>query len=113
GHEKYDGMRRSLAAAANRFNRKRNRFAAVERTLLEAPDAPVVLCLSEYVKATVRKHYPALPESHLATLFNAVDLAKFDPAARPDAGMEVRRRFGIAPDRIVALIIAQDYQRKG
>ena len=112
GHEKYDGVRRSLARMANRFNRKRGRFAAVERRMLESSESPLVLCLSEYVKATVRKHY-ALPEEKLATLFNAVDLQKFDPAARPDAGADVRRRFGIAPDRVVALMIAQDFQRKG
>ena len=112
GHEKYDGVRRSIAALTNRFNRKRQTFAAVERNLLEAEHAPTVLCLSEYVKSTVRRHY-SLPESKLATLFNAVDLAKFDPAARPDARAQTRQRLGIAPDRVVALIIAQDFQRKG
>lgn len=112
GHEKYDGIRRSLAAVANRLNTKRQTFAAVERKLLTGPTPPVVLCLSKYVQATVRRHF-ALPESKLAALFNAVDLAKFDPAARPDAGREVRRRFNLADDRPVALIIAQDYERKG
>ena len=112
GHEKYDGIRKSLAGIANRFNSKRRRFAAIERRLLDSPDAPIVLCLSEYVKATLRKHY-SLPDEKLATLFNAVDLKKFDPASRPDAGAEVRRRFNIGGDRIIALMIAQDYQRKG
>ncbi len=113
GHEKYDGLRRSLAGVANRFNGKRQRFATVERSLLDSPDAPVVLCLSEYVKATVRKHYSTLPESKLATLFNAVDLNKFDPNLRANAGIEIRRKFNISSDRVVGLIIAQDYQRKG
>jgi UDP-glucose:(heptosyl)LPS alpha-1,3-glucosyltransferase len=113
GHRKYDGVMRPLAAVGNRFNRKRRRFAAIERGLLTHADAPIVLCLSEYVKATVRKRYPKLPDACLATLFNAVDLAKFDPGARPDAGKEIRRRYGIADDRVLALMIAQDYQRKG
>jgi UDP-glucose:(heptosyl)LPS alpha-1,3-glucosyltransferase len=112
GHEKYDGLRRSLAGLANHVNRKRQRFATVEGRLLEAPDPPIVLCLSEYVKRTVRKHYQ-LPERKLAALFNAVDLEKFDPALRPAAGQELRWRLGIAEDRIIALIIAQDYLRKG
>jgi len=43
-----------------------------------------------------------LPEKQLATLFNAVDLAKFDPTARPLAGAELRKGLGIAPDRVVA-----------
>ena len=112
GHEKYDGFRRPLAALANRFNRKRQHFAAVERALLSGAHPPVVLCLSEYVKATVRKHY-SLPQKKLATLFNAVDLNKFDPGARAEAGDEIRRRFNIAPNAVAALMIAQDFQRKG
>jgi UDP-glucose:(heptosyl)LPS alpha-1,3-glucosyltransferase len=113
GYRKYDGLMRPLTAITNRFNRKRRRFASVERELLTHPDAPVVLCLSEYVKATVREHYPDLPAACLATLFNAVDLVRFDPAARADAGRDLRRRLGIDKDCAVALMIAQDYQRKG
>ena len=117
GHEKYDGLRRPLSKIANHLNPKRRRFAAVERRLLKSPNAPpnvpLVICLSEYVKRTVRAHYPNLPDKNLPTLFNAVDLNKFDPAARPTAGHEIRRRFNLSADRIVALMIAQDYQRKG
>lgn len=96
----------------NRLNLKRREFAAVEKQLLEATDGPAVLCLSKYIRDAVVRNY-RLPESRLINLFNAVDLAKFDPAARPDAGAEVRKRLGIAADRIVALIIAQDFARKG
>jgi UDP-glucose:(heptosyl)LPS alpha-1,3-glucosyltransferase len=84
----------------------------VERQLLTGPRPPVVLCLSEYVKAAVRKHY-ALPEDRLEKLFNGIDLGKFDPARRPEARGEVRRRLGIRDDAVVALIIAQDLARKG
>lgn len=113
GHTKYDpGIKRILAAGANRLNRKRQAFARVERDLLQRADGPVVLCLSEYVKATVRRHY-SLPESRLATLFNAVDLRRFDPGRNPTAGRELRRELGIAPARVVALMIAQDFARKG
>ena len=112
GHLKYDGVRQSLAGFTNHFNRKRNKFAAIERDLLESPNAPGVLCLSEYVKATVRKHY-RLPDEKLATLFNAVDLKKFDPDRIPRAGDRIRSEFKIGGDRVVALMIAQDFQRKG
>ena len=113
GHLKHAGAAKQLAArVANRVNPKRQRFAAVERRLLTGPNPPVVLCLSEYVKRTVRRHYP-LPDDRLATLFNAVDLQKFDPAARPEARDELRRRHGIRPEDTVALIIAQDFERKG
>jgi UDP-glucose:(heptosyl)LPS alpha-1,3-glucosyltransferase len=112
GHLKHAGrLKQSLARVSNRLNVKRNAFARVERELLDG-HRPIVLCLSEYVKATVRNRFE-LPDERMATLFNAVDLAKFDPAARPAAGQEVRRRFNIADDRVVALMVAQDFQRKG
>jgi UDP-glucose:(heptosyl)LPS alpha-1,3-glucosyltransferase len=113
GHRKHtSAVVRTAAAVANRLNRKRGAFAAVERELLTGANPPVVLCLSDYVKRTVLPHYPNLAR-RLATLFNAVDLAKFDPEARPQAGRELRQRLGIREDAVVALIIAQDFARKG
>lgn len=119
GHLKHASpVRRAGARLANQLNRKRQRFAAVERELLTAGGdgaagrPPLVVCLSDYIKATVRRHYP-LPDDRLATLVNAVDLAKFDPAAAKASGAEVRARLGIRPDQVVALIVAQDFARKG
>lgn len=114
GHTKHRGpLRQSLAMLANHINRKRLRFAAVERELLSGERPPVVLCLSEYVKRTVRRHYRNLPEDRLATLFNATDLAKFNPSAKIEAGQAVRQRFGIDAGKVVLLMIAQDFERKG
>jgi UDP-glucose:(heptosyl)LPS alpha-1,3-glucosyltransferase len=113
GHLKHAGkVERAVSRFANRMNLRRQRFAAVERELLQSPDPPTVLCLSDYVKGTVRKHYD-LPETKLATLFNAVDLGRFDPTSRSDARDEIRRRFSIGGDRVVGLMIAQDFARKG
>lgn len=113
GHLKYDAaLSRAVSKIGNRVNARRQRFARVERELLRRQPPPTVLCLSECVKATIGKHYE-LPEAKLATLFNAVDLAKFDPAARAGAGNEVRRRFSIGDDKVIGLMIAQDFSRKG
>ncbi|HEY2588697.1 MAG TPA: glycosyltransferase family 4 protein [Tepidisphaeraceae bacterium] len=113
GRLKHAGtVQRAVARVGARFNARRQRFAQVERQLLVGPNPPVVLCLSEYVKGTVQKHYD-LPDAKLATLLNAVDLAKFDPARRPEAGTQVRERFAIEPDQMVGLMIAQDFARKG
>jgi len=113
GHLKHDcRVAQAIARAAGRFNRRRRMFAAVERELLTGPNLPVTLCLSGYIKGFVRKHYD-LPPDKLATLLNGVDLPAFDPSARLTAGDDVRRRFSIANNRIVALMIAQDFARKG
>ncbi|HEY8748893.1 MAG TPA: glycosyltransferase family 4 protein [Tepidisphaeraceae bacterium] len=113
GHFKHQSaLKRALAKAGTQFNRRRQRFATVERELLTGARAPVVLCLSEYIKAVVRRHYD-LPDGKMATLFNAVDLRKFDPLALPQSGNEIRKRLGISGDKVIALMIAQDFARKG
>ena len=113
GHLKYEGLRRPLDKLATRLNRKRQFVASVERGLLSGPGAPTLLCVSDMVRRTGREHFPELAEEKLVTLFNAVDPARFDPDARPGAGEEIRRRFGIDADKVVALIVAQDFKRKG
>ncbi len=111
---RYEGpVMQVISRVAGRLNRRRQRFGAVENALLGGPRPPIVLCLSDYVKQIVRRRYPTLDERYIAMLFNAVDLDRFDPSLRPDAGAEVRSRFGIDPAQTVGLIIAQDFGRKG
>ena len=113
GHLRYGPIRGPLDKIATRLNRKRQFVGSVERELLEGPSAPVVLCVSDMVKRSAAAHYPSLPEHKRVTLFNAVDPGRFDPAARPGAGAEVRKRFGIRDEQVVALVVAQDFKRKG
>jgi UDP-glucose:(heptosyl)LPS alpha-1,3-glucosyltransferase len=84
------------------FNPRRRAMAGVERALMNDPRGPLVLCLSDYVKRFVRRHYPELPDDRMARLFNAVDLQRFSP---PEHRAE--------SSWVDALIIAQDYERKG
>ena len=51
------GARAAIGKLAHRLNRKRAAFAKVERTLVDNPAGPVVLCLSKYVQASVRAAY--------------------------------------------------------
>jgi UDP-glucose:(heptosyl)LPS alpha-1,3-glucosyltransferase len=83
------------------MNPRRRMMAAVEQQLLGSSNPPRVLCLSEYVKRSVRKYYP-LDDAHLPILFNAVDLSRFEaPPQRPPH------------DQANAVIVAQDFERKG
>jgi UDP-glucose:(heptosyl)LPS alpha-1,3-glucosyltransferase len=60
------------------------------------------------VKAEIVRHYPQLPADRLATLFNAVDLEKFQPA--PPSGV-IRARLD--RDGVIGLFIGRDFKRKG
>jgi UDP-glucose:(heptosyl)LPS alpha-1,3-glucosyltransferase len=105
----------AVAAAgwAGRMNRRRVRFAQVERDLVTAATPPAVLCLSGLIRAAVVRHYPTLGNDRLVTLFNGTDLARFDPDSDAEARQRVRRQFSIADGQPVGLMLAQDFARKG
>ena len=110
------GLARAMVAndllLATVFNPRRARGALVEGRLLDAPNAPLVLCLSEYVKRTVRQWY-ALDDSHLPILFNAVDLEKYDPTRLPGARRDRRSALGLGEEHTVAAFVGHDFERKG
>jgi UDP-glucose:(heptosyl)LPS alpha-1,3-glucosyltransferase len=113
GHLKYEGaVMRVVSQTANRLNRRRQRFAAVEGSLLNGTRPPMVICLSRYVERALGRHYPHAP-GRRRVLLNGVDLRRFDPATYASAGSALRQRLGIGADKIVALLIAQDFARKG
>jgi UDP-glucose:(heptosyl)LPS alpha-1,3-glucosyltransferase len=114
GHlKKPTGIGRAMAWVGNRTNRRRLRFAAVEAELLARPNPPAVLCLSNFIKRAVLEHYPAFAPEKLVPLFNGIDLKKFDPELYPHARQEIRRRHQIPGDKLIALFISQDFERKG
>ena len=97
------------------FNPRRLVMARVERRLLTGPNSPIVISLSEYVKTDIRRHFPQLPAERLATLFNAVDLKKFDPTAAAAGAFSPLSnvRADGRPYVWTALMVAQDFERKG
>jgi UDP-glucose:(heptosyl)LPS alpha-1,3-glucosyltransferase len=82
------------------LNRRRKRMAVVERELLTGDRPPITIALSEYVKRSIRQHYD-LPDERLATLFNAVDLDRFQSAQRSHR------------QSVNGLFIGHDFERKG
>ena len=94
----FGGTKKKIEAL---FAPRRLRFASVERELLHSSKPPVVLALSEYVRRSIREHYP-LDDARVPVLFNAVDLARFEPAPTR-----------AARDYVNGLFIGQDFERKG
>jgi UDP-glucose:(heptosyl)LPS alpha-1,3-glucosyltransferase len=97
-----DATRRgSLLKRIQNLANRRGVYASVESKLLEGPTVPLVIALSDYVKQSIVASYPSLRPDRLVTLFNAVNLD----------------RFQISPlhnrDATQALMIAQDFERKG
>jgi UDP-glucose:(heptosyl)LPS alpha-1,3-glucosyltransferase len=110
-HLKHEGaLRQKAARMGGAFNLRRKKAVAVEGELLTSTLPPLVLCLSNYVKQAVLQHY-SIDSRWLATLHNGIDLRRFDPQAQRNG--EIRRQLGIGENKVVALFVAQDFQRKG
>ncbi|HEX4124703.1 MAG TPA: glycosyltransferase family 4 protein [Tepidisphaeraceae bacterium] len=113
GHLKHEGsVMRVVSQTANRLNRRRQRFASVERDLLAGRRPPVVVCLSRYVERSLDRHYQ-LPADRRRVLLNSVDLKRFDPSGDRQAADALRQQLGVGPGKVAALMIAQDFARKG
>ncbi len=113
GHlNKAGGVSRLFSRLGNRFNARRHKFAEVEREMLAAAP-PVIFCLSDLIKTVVKKHYPDFPDEKLISLFNGIDLDRFDPSRNQQARKTIRDRLNIGTDAVVGLMLAQDFERKG
>jgi UDP-glucose:(heptosyl)LPS alpha-1,3-glucosyltransferase len=102
----------SIAAWTSRLNRKRLIFAEIEEALIHGIYKPLVLYLSDYIKASILQHYPGI-DAQLVKLFNAVDLNRFDPAAHAGARHTLRQQLNIPANDVVALMVAQHFVQKG
>lgn len=105
-------LARQMSRLGNRLNPKRRLYAEVEHDLLTSMPTPMVICLSKAMKQKAVSHFHLDP-ANLAVIPNAVDLKRYDPAAHPQAGTELRAKFGIMPARKMGLFLGQDFARKG
>jgi glycosyltransferase involved in cell wall biosynthesis len=70
------------------------------------------VCVSGGVADDVRRHYPELTD-RVVTINNGVDTDKFAPGVREQDASALRSRLGIAADRLVAVFVGSEWERKG
>jgi UDP-glucose:(heptosyl)LPS alpha-1,3-glucosyltransferase len=81
---------------------KRQAFARVEQHLVDGPNPPLVICMSERSRHETASHFKIDPQ-RLVTLYNGIDDRRFDPQRTP-----------IKPHKSPTLLfIGHDYARKG
>lgn len=105
-------LAREMSRLGNRLNPKRRLYAEVERRLLNSVPPPAVICLSKAMKQEVESHFHPDP-ANVVVIPNAVDLERYDPAAHPQAGAQLRSKLGISPGAKIGLFLSQDFARKG
>jgi UDP-glucose:(heptosyl)LPS alpha-1,3-glucosyltransferase len=69
-------------------------------------------CVSEGVAEEMREHYPELAERVL-TIHNGVDTGTFAPGVHTQQAAAIRTRLGIADERLVAVFVGSEWERKG
>jgi UDP-glucose:(heptosyl)LPS alpha-1,3-glucosyltransferase len=83
-----------------------------ERLCFNANASATFVCVSEGVRQEINAHYPRLAQRTL-TIYNGVDTYKFAPAAHHEEALAMRRRLGIASERLVAVFVGGEWERKG
>ena len=107
-----NGAARSLKRYANRFNFKQRYMLALERKLLGKREGPIVVAISDYVIAQLKKHY-SLPDERIRKIYNGVEPDETTPTERARDRAAVREEFSIRDTDCLVLLIAHNFRLKG
>ena len=84
----------------------------LEREIMGAGGAPIVVAISDYVARQLKAHY-GLPDGRIRTIRNAVDPDDSSDSARLTHRETIRREFGIGPADCLVLLVAHNFRLKG
>jgi UDP-glucose:(heptosyl)LPS alpha-1,3-glucosyltransferase len=87
-------------------------LSLAERACFRASRTAAFVGVSEGVAEEVREHYPELA-GQVRCIHNGVDTATFAPGVRDREARALRERLGIAADRLVAVFVGSEWERKG
>jgi UDP-glucose:(heptosyl)LPS alpha-1,3-glucosyltransferase len=107
-----NGAAQSVKRCANQFNFKQRYMLSLERKLLGRSDGPIVVAISDYVIAQLKKHYQ-LPDKRICKIFNAVDPDETTPAQWASERAAIRAEFSIREEDCLVLLIAHNFRLKG
>jgi UDP-glucose:(heptosyl)LPS alpha-1,3-glucosyltransferase len=83
-----------------------------ERVCFGANRSAAFIGVSEGVSAELREHYPELA-GQVHSIHNGVDTEAFAPRGREQQARALRAQLGIAADRLVAVFVGSEWERKG
>ncbi len=83
-----------------------------ERLCFRINRTAAIVCVSEGVAQETREHFPELADRVL-TIHNGVDTERFAPGLRREQASAMRAMLRIAEDRLIALFVGGEWERKG
>jgi UDP-glucose:(heptosyl)LPS alpha-1,3-glucosyltransferase len=112
-------LERTCRTAGQRLQRrlgigwcKTRQTLAIEARALAPGACARLITNSEMVKRDVMARYGTSDET-IIVIPNGVDLERFHPRHRPEAGAALRRQCGFEPRHVVVLFLGTGYYRKG
>ncbi|MFN3480648.1 MAG: glycosyltransferase family 4 protein [Thermodesulfovibrionales bacterium] len=75
-------------------------------------DTRLIIANSKMVKEQIIKHY-GVPDDKIITIYNGVDLERFNPGNREPWRHSVRDSLGISEESMVLLFVGSGFERKG
>lgn len=97
---------RAQARVASRLKR------VCERACFRVNRNATFVCVSNGLAAELREHYRPLAD-RVVTIHNGVDTETFAPGVRQRDARAAREALGIGADRLVALFVGSEWERKG
>ncbi len=125
GHRKHPGaVVQKFSWVANHLNLKRVGLARIEAEMMAAKGgaggeagwggvAPCMLCSSSQMQEFAGRQFPALPETHLVSAMNGIDLNYFDPAYGVASRKAIREEWGIEKEQRLGVLVGNNWKLKG
>jgi len=104
--------RTRIGRAWKRWGLKSQYLLWMENRIFSAGHFRRIITISEASRRQLLGYYP-VREEQVVTIYNGVDLERFNPSVREMSRGPVRRKWGIEEGEMVALFVGNDFRRKG
>ncbi|MDD5757474.1 MAG: glycosyltransferase family 4 protein [Desulfobulbaceae bacterium] len=115
-HARWLELRKKRVGVWKRFSLRVNPFHLylcwLERKMFESQKLAAIIVNSKMVGKEITARF-SVPDEKIHTIYNGVDLQKFNPAHKIGLGTDFRKAAGVEMEIPVALMVGSGYERKG
>ena len=104
--------RTQLGRLWKRFGIKSQYLLWMENRMFSSGHLRKVIAISEASRRQLLSYYP-IPKEQVVTIYNGVDLERFNPRVREGFRRQIRNRWGVGEGEWAVLFIGNDFRRKG
>lgn len=105
-------LAQSIKRATNKFNLKQRYLLALEKTLFNQKNGPIVVAISDYVVRQLKNHY-RLPDDRIRKIYNGTNSQSVDDLKRQQHRQIIRNQYNIKENDFLAIVVAHNFKLKG